>query len=218
MPLRQSAVPNLDLSSLTLHSNPKISSPLSPGAQSSDGPSPLTPRSPKSSSSSSPFTKGTTIRPVTHDLSSKSTSPIFPVSPDTAAEPRTPGLTAIPQYPPSPKHPQKHTRDSSRSFFATLKAPKPVHRTQRSDSTGNPGSKAESRGSSRDRKTQISSKRYESTPDLLGAIGQAEEQARGEWQRARLVCSNLTMIWSRRAVVLGEQRAATGAKESRHRR
>lgn len=218
MPLRQSAVPNLDLSSLTLHSNPKISSPLSPGAQSSDGPSPLTPRSPKSSSSSSPFTKGTTIRPVTHDLSSKSTSPIFPVSPDTAAEPRTPGLTAIPQYPPSPKHPQKHTRDSSRSFFATLKASKPAHRTQRSDSTGDPGRKAESRGSSRDRKTQISSKRYESTPDLLGAIGQAEEQARGEWQRARLVCSNLTMFWSRRAVVLGEQRAATGAQESRHRR
>ena len=39
---------------------------------------------------------------------------------------------------------------------------------------------SKSRGSSRDRRTQISSKRYESTPDLLGAVKQAEGQEKRE--------------------------------------
>lgn len=179
MPLRQSTVPNLDLSSLSLHTNSKIASPRSPGAQSSDGLSPLTPRSPKSSSSS-PFTKGTTIRPVTQDFGSKSASPLFPVSPS-ATELRTPSVTAIPQYPPSPKDSPRHTRDASRSIFGNLKAPKPSsHRAQRSDSSGNTPRNSKSRGSSRDRRTQISSKRYESTPDLLGAVEQTEGQIKRE--------------------------------------
>ncbi|KAK1143647.1 hypothetical protein N8T08_006257 [Aspergillus melleus] len=174
MPSRHSTVPNLDLSTSTLQANAKISSPLTPGAQSSDGPSPLTPRSPKSSSSS-PFFKGATIRPVTQESNSKSNSPTLPVSPSLAAEPPTPGFTAIPQYPPSPKDTPKHNRDPSRSFFANLKAPKSSHKAQRSDGSES-GDKPKSRGSSRDRKTQISSKLYESTPDLPGAIERAARE------------------------------------------
>ncbi|KAJ5166705.1 uncharacterized protein N7482_005486 [Penicillium canariense] len=181
MPSRKSNVPNLDLKSLKVDSSDgKISSPLSPGGQSSDGPSPLTPRSPKSTSSS-PFLKGATIRPVTQDSSSKANSPtIPPKSPglstvEPTAEPSTPGLTAIPQYFPSSKDSGKtsHARDASKSFFGTLKAPKPSHRTQRSDSSGNSTEPPKSRGSSRDRK--MAPKFHESTPDLPGALARAGE-------------------------------------------
>ncbi|KAL3463125.1 hypothetical protein BJX64DRAFT_128648 [Aspergillus heterothallicus] len=179
MPSRHSIVPNLDLSSSTLQAGGKISSPLTPGAQSSDGLSPLTPHSPKSSSSS-PFFKGATIRPVTQDSNSASNSPTFPTSPGIATEPPTPGFTAIPPYPPSPRESPKHTRDPSRSFFASLKAPKYSHKAQRSDSSGNSAEKPKSRGSSRDRRAQISSKLYESTPDLPGAIERAAQQESGD--------------------------------------
>jgi len=176
MPSRHSAIPNLDLSSFSLQTNLKISSPLSPGGQSSEGPSPLTPRSPKSSSSS-PFFKGTTIRPVTQDSNTKSTSPTIPRSPSsyTAEPPATPGVTAIPQYPPSPKDTPRHNREQSRSFFGNLKAPKSSHRAQRSDSSNTSSDKPKSRGSSTDRRTAISSKQSESSPDLLGAVAQQEE-------------------------------------------
>ncbi|RAQ55525.1 Rho GTPase activator (Bem2) [Aspergillus flavus] len=174
MPSRQSCIPNLDLSPSTLQISAKTTSPHTPGA-SSDGPSPLTPRSPKSSSSST-FFKGTTIRSVTQESNSKANSPILPVSPGLTAESPTQGVTAIPQYPPSPRDSPKHSRDPSRSFFANLKAPKVSHRAQRSDSSGNSGDKPRSRGSSRDRRTQISSKLYESTPDLPGAIERAAQQ------------------------------------------
>ncbi|KAB8238660.1 putative Rho GTPase activator (Bem2) [Aspergillus alliaceus] len=174
MPSRQSTVPNLDLSPSTLQTSTKSSSPHTPGA-SSDGPSPLTPRSPKSSSSST-FFKGTTIRSVTQEHNTSSNSPTLPVSPAFTAESPTQGVTAIPQYPPSPRDSPKHCRDPSRSFFANLKAPKASHRAQRSDSSGNSGDKPRSRGSSRDRRTQISSKLYESTPDLPGAIERAAQQ------------------------------------------
>ncbi|KAL4868619.1 hypothetical protein BDV12DRAFT_96593 [Aspergillus spectabilis] len=175
MPSRQSMVPNLDLSSSTLQAATKISSPLTPGAQSSGDLSPLTPHSPKSSSSS-PFFKGATIRPVTQDSNSMSNSPTFPASPGLATEPPTPGFTAIPPYPPSPRESPKHTRDPSRSFFASLKAPKYSHKAQKSDSSGNSAEKPKSRGSSRDRRAHISSKLYESTPDLPGAIERAAQQ------------------------------------------
>ncbi|KAJ5358801.1 uncharacterized protein N7496_011214 [Penicillium cataractarum] len=181
MPSRNSTVPNLDLKSLKVDfSNGKLSTPLSPGAQSSDSLSPLTPRSPKSPSSS-PFLKGATIRPVTQDSSSKGNSPVLaPKSPGLSAtelgpEPSTPGFTAIPQYFPSPKDSGKasHARDASRSFFGNLKAPKPSHRAQRSDSSENSTEPPKSRGSSRDRKT--APKFYESTPDLPGALAKASE-------------------------------------------
>ncbi|PLN76449.1 putative Rho GTPase activator [Aspergillus taichungensis] len=179
MPSRQSTVPNLDLSSATLQTNVKIASPLTPGAQSSDGPSPLTPRSPKSSSSS-PFFKGATIRPVTQDSNnSKSNSPTFPTSPGLAPQPSTPGLTAIPPYPPSPRETPKHTRDTSRSFFANLKAPKSSHKSQRSDGSGH-SEKPKSSGGSSDRKGQVSTKSYESTPDLLGALERSRKENHGD--------------------------------------
>ncbi|KAE8351592.1 putative Rho GTPase activator [Aspergillus coremiiformis] len=174
MPSRQSTLPNLDLSPSTLQTNTKASSPHTPSA-SSDGPSPLTPRSPKSSSSST-FFKGTTIRSVTQETYSISNSPILPVSPGLDPESPTQNFTAIPQYPPSPRDSPKHCRDPSRSFFANLKAPKASHRTQRSDSSENSADKPRSRGSSRDRRTQISSKLYESTPDLPAAIERAAHQ------------------------------------------
>ncbi|KAL4920339.1 hypothetical protein BDW62DRAFT_16096 [Aspergillus aurantiobrunneus] len=173
MSSRHSVVPNLDLSSSTLQTGVKISSPLTPGAQSSDGLSPLTPHSPKSPSSS-PFFKGATIRPVTQDSNSMSNSPTFPASPGAATEPPTPGFTAIPPYPPSPRDSPKHTRDPSRSFFASLKAPKYSHKAQRSDSSGNSAEKPKSRGSSMDRRAQVSSKLYESSPDLPGTVAQQE--------------------------------------------
>ncbi|KAJ5127322.1 hypothetical protein N7448_008101 [Penicillium atrosanguineum] len=184
MPSRNSTVPNLDLKALkTDHTDGKLSSPLTPGGQSSDGLSPLTPKSPKSGSSS-PFFKGATIRPVTQDSSSKATSPTIPTSPgnlnaETAPEPSTPGFTAIPQYFPSPKDSHKHSRDASKSFFGTLKAPKSSHKTQRSDSSENSTEPPKSRGSSRDRKSSMT-KLTESTPDLPGTIARAAENEKSE--------------------------------------
>lgn len=187
MPSRNSTVPNLDLKSLKVDlNNGKLSAPLSPGAQSSDGLSPLTPRSPKSPSSSM-FLRGATIRPVTQDSSSKGNSPVLaPKSPGLSAtepgpEPSTPGFTAIPQYFPSPKDSGKasHARDASKSFFGNLKAPKPSHRAQRSDSSENSTEPPKSRGSSRDRKT--APKFYESTPDLPGALAKAGESEKSEY-------------------------------------
>ncbi|KAJ5969614.1 hypothetical protein N7501_005862 [Penicillium viridicatum] len=170
---RTSTVPNLDLSSCKTESKKeKVSSPVTPGDHSSDGPTPLTPRSPKSASSS-PLFKGATIRPVMQDSDSKATSPVLPLSPGTgSAEPTTPGITAIPQHFPSPKD-SKHTRDASKSFFGNLKAPKSSHKSQRSDSSENSTEHPKSRGSSRERKTPMASKQYESTPDLLGALAHA---------------------------------------------
>ncbi|KAJ5683028.1 hypothetical protein N7462_006193 [Penicillium macrosclerotiorum] len=187
MPSRNSTVPNLDLSLFKPDANNgKPSSPRSPGAQSSDGPSPLTPRSPKSASSS-PLFKGTTIRPVTQDSTSKVTSPAIPTSPglsaaEPAAEPSTPGLTAIPQYFPSPKESSKpsHARDASRSFFGNLKAPRSSHRAQRSDSSSNSTDHPKSRGSSRDRKSPMTPKLYESSPDLPSVIAKASENEKSE--------------------------------------
>ncbi|OQE44631.1 hypothetical protein PENCOP_c002G01544 [Penicillium coprophilum] len=172
MPNRASIVPNLDLSSFKMESKKeKVSSPLTPGDHSSDGPTPLTPRSPKSASSS-PLFKGATIRPVTEDTD-KATSPTIPLSPGAGpSEPTTPGITAIPQYFPSPKD-SRHTRDASKSFFGNLKAPKSSHKSQRSDSSENSAEHPKSRGSSRERKSSMTSKPYGSTPDLPGTLARA---------------------------------------------
>ncbi|OJJ42930.1 hypothetical protein ASPZODRAFT_75242 [Penicilliopsis zonata CBS 506.65] len=177
MPQRHSTVPNLDLSAVTLEPNLKTSSPLTPGAHSSDGPSPLTPRSPRSMPSS-PFLKGSTIRPVTEESNSKSSSPLLSAAASTThgPEPPTPGFTAIPQYPPSPKDSPKHSRDPSRSFFSNLKPSKVSHKTHRSDESDHSTEKPKSRGSSRDRKTQIFTKPCESTSDLPAMIECAEQQ------------------------------------------
>ncbi|KAJ5952001.1 Rho GTPase activation protein [Penicillium vulpinum] len=173
MPNRHSIVPNLDLSSFRIESRKEnVSSPLTPNDHSSNVPTPLTPRSPKSASSS-PLFKGATIRPVTQDSDSKSTSPTLPLSPGAGPpEPMTPGITAIPQHFPSPKD-SRHGRDVSKSFFGNLKAPKSSHRSQRSDSSENSTEHPKSRGSSRERKRAVTPKPYESTPDLPGALARA---------------------------------------------
>ncbi|KAJ5199806.1 Rho GTPase activation protein [Penicillium cf. griseofulvum] len=173
MPNRSSTVPNLDLSSFKIDSKKaKVPSPLTPGDHSSDGPTPLSPRSPKSASSS-PLFKGATIRPVTQDSDSKATSPTLPLSPGAGpSEPTTPGITAIPQHFPSPKD-SRHARDASKSFFGNLKAPKSSHKSQRSDSSENSTDHPKSRGSSRERKSSMTPKPYESTPDLPGALARA---------------------------------------------
>ncbi|KAJ5607177.1 hypothetical protein N7537_003796 [Penicillium hordei] len=175
---RTSTVPNLDLSSCKTESKKeKVSSPVTPGDHSSDEPTPLTPRSPKSASSS-PLFKGATIRPVMQDSDNKATSPVPPLSPNTgSAEPTTPGLTAIPQHFPSSKD-SRHTRDASKSFFGNLKAPKSSHKSQRSDSSENSTEHTKSRGSSRERKTPMASKQYESTPDLPGELAHANGNER----------------------------------------
>ncbi|KAJ5121385.1 Rho GTPase activation protein [Penicillium bovifimosum] len=179
MSKRTSVVPNLDLSHFKIESRKeKISSPLTPNHTSPDGP--LTPRSPKSASSS-PLFKGATIRPVTQDSEGKAPSPTLPVSPSAAPdEPTTPGITAIPQYIPS-KESSKHTRDASRSFFGTLKAPKSSHKSQRSDGSEVSTELPKSRGSSRERRTEMFSKSYESAPDLLGTLARSNGAEATSW-------------------------------------
>ncbi|TQB73406.1 hypothetical protein MPDQ_005902 [Monascus purpureus] len=169
MPYRHSTISNLDLSSYTMGKNPKKLSPLAPSVRSPDDQGPLTPSSPKSSPP--PYDRDTTIRPVTQDSSNNSDGSTFASSPP--ATNFNPSLTAIPQYPPSPKDSPKHNRDVSKSFFATLKAPKSSHKSQGSNSPGHLAEKPKSRGSSRDRRTQISSKPYGSSPDLLSTVQNA---------------------------------------------
>lgn len=195
MSKRMSTVPNLDLSSCKTDSKKdKASSPVTPCDRSSDGPSPLTPRSPKSTSSS-PLFKGATIRPVAQDSDNKATSPILPHTP--GIEPPTPGFTAIPQHFPSPKD-SRHTRDASKSFFGNLKAPKPSHKSQHSDSSENSTEHPKSRGSSRERKMPMASKQYESTPDLLGAPARTNGTERTSEFPSRLMCrSYLTKDYRR---------------------
>lgn len=168
---RHSAVPNLDLSSSSFDRSAKNPSPLTPGALSSDGLSPLTPRSPRSTPSS-PFSKST-IRPVTQWGSKADDQFLRAGSPNPPTEPATPNLTAIPQYPPSPKESPKHLRDPSRSFFANLKASKSSHKIHTSDGSVNPGDKPTSRGSSRDR-TIYGIRHHGSSPDLLSSVESTE--------------------------------------------
>lgn len=189
MPLKQrrSVAPNLDLGSFAMDKTAKGSSPLTPGPHSADGLTPLTPRSPRSSPTS-PFARGTTIRPVTQDTNLKPVTSFFHSS-HSDTEPTTPGLTAIPQYPPSPKESPKHNRDASKSFFANLKAPRSSHRLDKSDGSGHSLDKPKSRGSSQDRKTYISSKQYGSTPDLLSTGDAATYPSTGESSGVRATIS-----------------------------
>lgn len=172
MPKKPSQAPPLQLGSSNfndLAQNPR--SPLSPSSL-----SPLSPTSPRSPTS--PFLKGSTIRPLTGK-----NSPVLQSSNPSAVEenkemPQTPGITAIPQYPPSPKESTKHGRDPSRSFFSNLKASKSSHRLQSSDGPEKQTADnipPSSRGGSRDRAANISSRgRNGSSTDLPTSSGRAE--------------------------------------------
>ncbi|KAJ5902273.1 hypothetical protein N7495_002801 [Penicillium taxi] len=189
MPSRNSTVPNLDLSNVkssnVKSSNGKLSYPLSAGAQSSGGLSPMSASSNKSHSSFALFKGPSTIRPVTQDSNISATSPTSPNSPvshghsdtELSTEPITPGITAIPQFFPSPKDPGKHARDASKSFFGNLKAPKSSHRQNRSDSSENSTSTdySKSWNNSKDRRLSMAPKMSESTPDLPGKLARATE-------------------------------------------
>ncbi|KKZ65816.1 hypothetical protein EMCG_01201 [[Emmonsia] crescens] len=175
MPKKPSQAPPLQLGSSNFNDlahNPR--SPLSPSSLSPLSPlSPTSPRSP-----TSPFLKGSTIRPLTGK-----NSPLLHSSNPSAVEenkemPQTPGITAIPQYPPSPKESTKHGRDPSRSFFSNLKASKSSHRLQSSDGPEKQTADnipPSSRGGSRDRAVNISSRgRNGSSTDLPTSSGRAE--------------------------------------------
>ncbi|EGC44004.1 rho GTPase activator [Histoplasma capsulatum var. duboisii H88] len=143
-----------------------VRSPLSPQ-------SPISPRSP-----TSPYLQASTLRPVTGK-----NPPIPPPMKASATEennemPQTPGITAIPQYPPSPKEATKHGRDPSRSFFSNLKASKSSHRLQSSDGPEKQTADSNpplSRGSSNDRAANMSSRgRNSSSTDFPTSSGRAE--------------------------------------------
>ncbi|KAH8703459.1 hypothetical protein BGW36DRAFT_87192 [Talaromyces proteolyticus] len=167
MPSKQNPVPNLDLSATKMNKDLR-----NPGSQSADALkpdsslSPLTPRSPKSSPSSPlSIAKGSTIRPVSR-RSQTEASMTAPLSPGQTPEPPTPGLTAMPQYPSSPRD-TRHSRDPSRSFFSNLKASRSSHKISNSDSSGlSADQPSKSRASSRDRSRPMARKNG-STPDLL---------------------------------------------------
>ncbi|KAJ9196256.1 hypothetical protein DTO027B5_528 [Paecilomyces variotii] len=173
---RHSVIPNLDLSSSSFDAPGKNPSPLTPGAPSSGGLSPLTPRSPRSTPSS-PFAKST-IRPVTQWASKPDDQFLRAGSPNPTGEPGTPSLTAIPQYPPSPRESPKHNRDPSRSFFANLKATRSSHKIHTSDGSVN-SDNSKSRGSSRDR-TIYGTRHHGSSPDLLSSVEGTGEGKGGE--------------------------------------
>ncbi|OAX82564.1 hypothetical protein ACJ72_03080 [Emergomyces africanus] len=167
MPKKPSQAPPLQLGSSNFNElTQNARSPLSP----------LSPTSPMSPTS--PYLKGSTIRPLTGKNSIVSRSPNSSAVEEHKDVPQTPGITAIPPYPPSPKESTKHGRDPSRSFFSNLKASKSSHRLQSSDGPDKqtadnipPGS----RGSSRDRAGNISSRgRNGSSTDLPTSSGRAE--------------------------------------------
>ncbi|OJD24672.1 hypothetical protein ACJ73_03960 [Blastomyces percursus] len=164
---KTSQAPHLELGSSNfneLSQNPR--SPLSP----------LSPTSPQCPTS--PYPRGSTIRPLTGKTSPGSISPNAPAVEENNEVPQTPGITAIPQYPSSPKESTKHGRDSSRSFFSNLKASKSSHRLQSSDGTDKQtadGKPPSSRGCSKDRAVNISSRgRNGSSADLPTSSGRAE--------------------------------------------
>ncbi|OJD11682.1 hypothetical protein AJ78_07597 [Emergomyces pasteurianus Ep9510] len=173
MPKKPSQAPPLQLGSSNFNElSQNVRSPLSPSSL-----SPLSPTSPMSPTS--PFLKGSTIRPLTGKNSVVSRSP----NPSTVEEnkevPQTPGITAIPPYPPSPKESTKHGRDPSRSFFSNLKASKSSHRLQSSDCPDKPTADnvpPRSRGSSKDRANISSRGRNDSSTDLPTSSGGRAEK------------------------------------------
>lgn len=95
----------------------------------------------------------------------------------------SPSITAIPQYPPSPKTSPKHGRDPSKSFFSNLMASKSSHRLQSLDQGGaetadRDRTEGRGRASSKDR-VPYSARGKSSTSDLLRNV-RAPEMQRGQ--------------------------------------
>lgn len=168
MPSKQNNVPDLDLTASKFNKDRRASQPAD-GLKPEASLSPLSPRSPKSSPSSPmSISKGSTIRHVGRRSKTEATM-TAPLSPGQTPEPPTPGLTAMPQYPPSPKD-TKHSRDASRSFFSNLKASRSTHKISNSDSSSFSAAdnRPKSRTSSHDRdRPRLALPKNGSTPDLL---------------------------------------------------
>ncbi|KAK2788004.1 hypothetical protein FQN52_007010 [Onygenales sp. PD_12] len=172
MPKKSSQTPSLKLGDSNFKDLPQNPSPLSPGSL-----SPLSPTSPRSSPAS-PYLKGSTIRALASpvDRSATPQSLNLTIGDENDEVPPTPGITAIPPCPSSPKD-SKHGRDQSKSFFSNLKASKSSHKIHHSDPQGGQNNEKAppSRGSSNDRTATLSSRgRNESTTDLPGSSGRSE--------------------------------------------
>ncbi|EEP82871.1 conserved hypothetical protein [Uncinocarpus reesii 1704] len=102
-------------------------------------------------------------------------------STDTGDAPPTPGLTAIPPFPSSPRDSTKHGRDTSKSFFTNFKASRSTHKINYSDnSIGRPGEeKPVSRGSSKDR-TAHKTKGHNSPSPGLPKTSSSSGKSKGE--------------------------------------
>lgn len=170
---KATTTPTLDLTSTKAVTETEVSVP----PQSPSTLSPTTPKSPLQSPLGSPQGTAATIRPVTDEqISSNDTQhPITSTGDAPEEQPsepaQSPTITAIPQYPPSPKNSPRHGRDPSKSFFANLKASKSSHRLGSPDGTLNESEKSsKSRNSSKDRNIYSSSRGRGSTPDLSGPV------------------------------------------------
>jgi hypothetical protein len=163
MTKKQPRAPALRLGHSNFDGNGPQSASLSPNSS-----SPATPKT-ALSAPASPYFKGSTIRPLTaQSLQASRESLAGPKSPvnNDAAPPPTPGITAIPPYPASPREPTRSAQESlSKSFFTSLKGGKSSHRAQPSDGSSGKSSdhKPVSRGSSKDRSNRG---RNQSSPDL----------------------------------------------------
>lgn len=158
MPKSGSVPASLNLGSSKPGRSPDMAQQLSPSTL-----SPASPRSP--SAQGSPYGEKPTVRQVAQsDMGSEDDSR----STEDLSGPVSPPITAIPQYPPSPKtSPKQHGREPSKSFFSNLMASKSSHRLQSPERSGNRGPNQNgSRASSKERGLYSNPKARGSTPDL----------------------------------------------------
>ena len=134
-------VPSLDLNGSQTVTSIDGRVPPSPSTM-----SPTSPRSPRSP-------REHTIRPVMGREKSSDEHTNGDDQQTIVRSPTSPTITAIPQFPPSPRSPPKHGRDPSKSFFSNLMASKSSHRLNSPDrNTESPVEKEpKSRTSSKER-------------------------------------------------------------------
>lgn len=173
--------PSISIPSLNAKPRHEPTTPLSPSL------SPAASSNSPMSSPPSPYKS--TIRPVTgHKKSAAetlaSTGGDYPLkSGEKADDIVQHSVTAIPQLPPSPLEQPKAGRDGQKSFFANLKASKSTHKIQSSAIEAPSPSEQplpRSRGSSRERLGNLTSRGNQSTPDLPATSSSERDAARGQ--------------------------------------
>lgn len=153
---------SLNLESSKPNRSPNTAQQLSPSTL-----SPTSTRSP--SAQGSPYGEKPTVRQVVQsDLGSEDERK----STEDTSGPGSPPITAIPQYPPSPRtSPKQHGREPSKSFFSNFMASKSSHRLQSPDRSNNRGTDQNgSRASSKDRALYSNTIARGSTPDLTRSV------------------------------------------------